>query len=126
MSKRSGIRKISHPNHIFDEMKQIIDFERKGNVIRFFLGENGKQWGDDWDDAPYEHNAGTVYNEFVSDIKDVMVPFDWEVSEPSGDFLNSPYSKQDFMRRNVACLTLKKPDGSEINILYGDEVPLTD
>ena len=20
-----------------------------------------EQWGDDWDDAPYEHNAGTPY-----------------------------------------------------------------
>lgn len=22
---------------------------------------NGRQWGDDWDDAPYEHNAGDPY-----------------------------------------------------------------
>lgn len=31
---------------------QVIDFDRKGNVIRFFLGKNGKQWGDVWNDAP--------------------------------------------------------------------------
>ena len=41
--------------------EEIIDFERKGNVVRFYLGKNGEQWGDDWDDAPYEHNAGKVY-----------------------------------------------------------------
>lgn len=40
---------------------QIIDMEKKGNVVRFYLGENGKQWGDDWNDAPYDCNAGTVY-----------------------------------------------------------------
>lgn len=26
---------------------QIIDMEKKGNVVRFYLGENGKQWGDE-------------------------------------------------------------------------------
>lgn len=29
---------------------QIIDIERKGNVVRYYLGENGTQWGDDWDE----------------------------------------------------------------------------
>jgi hypothetical protein len=24
-----------------------------------------KQWGDDWDDAPYEHNAGTPYTPHI-------------------------------------------------------------
>ena len=37
--------------------KEIIDFERKGNLIRLYLGKNGKQWGDDWVDFPYEHNG---------------------------------------------------------------------
>ena len=105
------------------ENKEIIDWDRKGNVIRFYLGKNGEQWGDDWDDAPYEYNAGRVYDEFVKSVEDYSVPFDWDVSEPSDKFQNSPYTKQDMVCRKVACLTLKKTDGSEINILFGDSVP---
>ena len=47
---------------------KIIDFERKGNIVRFYLGDvnnsNG-YYGDDWDDVPYEHNAGKVYEQYV-------------------------------------------------------------
>ena len=32
----------------------------KGNVL-YFTDNFEKQWGDDWDDAPYEHNAGEPY-----------------------------------------------------------------
>ena len=33
---------------------KLLDLERKGNVVRFFLGADDleKWWGDDWDDAP--------------------------------------------------------------------------
>ena len=57
---------------------KIIDFERKGNVVRFFLGADDcfDYWGDDWDDAPYDCNAGTVYSRFVTGRKDVSFPFD--------------------------------------------------
>lgn len=30
-----------------------------------------KQWGDDWNDAPYEHNAGTPYNPTLSGLRSV-------------------------------------------------------
>ena len=29
--------------------------------ILYFTDDFEKQWGDDWDDAPYEHNAGEPY-----------------------------------------------------------------
>lgn len=29
--------------------------------ILYFTDSFEKQWGDDWDDAPYEHNAGEPY-----------------------------------------------------------------
>ena len=39
---------------------KIIDFAKKGNVVRFFLGKDDLKewWGDDWDDCPYEHKYG--------------------------------------------------------------------
>ena len=83
---------------------QIIDMERKGNLVRFYLGENGKQWGDDWDDAPYDCNAGTVYEEYVKAVKDVGFPFDSIVLEPCDGVSNCEYCKKDMIKRRVPCL----------------------
>lgn len=90
----------------YDKLKQneIIDFERKGNLIRFYLGENGKQWGDDWDDAPYEHNADRVYDEYVKGQKVIVFHFDDLVLEPCCGVSNSSYSKEDMINRRVACI----------------------
>jgi hypothetical protein len=88
---------------------KIIDFERKGNVVRFYLGADNRTdyWGDDWDDRPYEHNAGTVYNEFVDGYIDVAFPFGCNVLDPESDYRyhgNSPYCKEDFKKRNAPCI----------------------
>lgn len=88
---------------------KIIDFERKGNVVRFYLGDDSLKnwWGDDWNDAPYEHNAGTVYDEFIAGHLDVTFPFDWYVIEPAQCWYyegNSPFCKEDFLNREVPCL----------------------
>ena len=36
---------------------KIIDFQRKGNVVRFFIGpdECNDYWGDDWDEVECPH-----------------------------------------------------------------------
>lgn len=83
---------------------QIIDMEKKGNVCRFYLGENGKQWGDDWNDAPYDCNAGTVYEEYVKCTKDIWFPFDDLVLEPCDGNYNCGYCKEDMIKRKVPCL----------------------
>lgn len=86
--------------------EQIIDFERKGNVIRFYLGTNGKQWGDDWNDVPYECNAGRVYDEYVTGIEDISIPFDCLVLEPADGCLNSKFSKEDMIRGQIPCVII--------------------
>ena len=88
---------------------KIIDFARKGNVVRFYLGEdNLENWyGDDWNDTPYEHNAGQVYDEYISGVKDIAFPFDSLVLEPQDDWHNSGNSswcKDDMRERNVPCI----------------------
>ena len=108
---------------------QIIDFEKKGNVVRFYLGEKTKDWGwankdfknskgetpdwlepcdtyygDDWDDAPYEHNAGRVYDEFIKGHKDIAFDFDDLVLEPCDGEYNSSWSKEDMREREVPCI----------------------
>lgn len=84
----------------------IIDFDTKGNAIRFYLGENGKQWGDDWNDAPYEHNAGRVYEEFNKGHFDLLVPYKFTVWQPSDGHANSEYSKEDMIKRKVPCIVI--------------------
>lgn len=50
----------------------------------------GRQWGDDWDDAPYEHNAGSPYDHHGENI--VKCAWEGEFDSPSSHFGNSPYS----------------------------------
>ena len=45
----------------------------EGNThYMFFTDDLDNQWGDDWDDAPYEHNAGWPYD---FDTNVICVPF---------------------------------------------------
>lgn len=69
------------------------------------------QWGDDWDDAPYEHNAGGPYHwrpekwdrELRQNVPNdeprwdiTVVYFEADLAQPcDGGGLNSPYSVQD-------------------------------
>ena len=134
---------------------KIIDFERKGNVIRFYLGEYTEEWGwtnpnykdfnkdtpiwfkksetyygDDWNDNPYECNAGKVYDEFIKDYYDLVIPFNKDVIEPQDDV---SVSKNDMVARKVPCIIvvpnyrwasfsdlLDQPD--TIKIFFGDDV----
>ena len=97
---------------VFDKLDKldmkIIDFEHKGNVIRFYLGADELEswYGDDWDDAPYEHNAGRVYDEFVTGHYDMVVPFDYTVMEPCDGQLNSRWCKLDMVTRAVPCIII--------------------
>ena len=80
-----------------------IDYELRGNSARIFLGKDDLVgwWGDDWDDVPYEHNAGRVSDEFVAGHIDVAFPFDAIVLEPCDGTINSRWSKQDMQRLEV-------------------------
>lgn len=89
---------------------EIIDWENKGNVVRFYLGKNGEQWGDDWDDVPYECNAGGVYSEYIKSCVDIPFPFDVELLFPDCGCLNSEFSKLDFIQRKVPFMIAVKED----------------
>lgn len=108
-------------------MYTIIDWCRKGNVIRFYLGSKTKDWGwtnkdykdftgdtpewlkpsetyygDDWDDAPFEHNAGSVYAEFIKGHFDVVADFEDYVWEPTGHNV----SKEDLVAGAYPCIVI--------------------
>lgn len=61
-----------------------------------------EQWGDDWDDAPYEHNAGRPYEDAGHEI--IKVAFDGPFIEPCDGVINSPYCVQQINRKHVAWL----------------------
>ena len=112
-------------------MYKIIDVERKGNLVRLYMGDADlKDWGgDDWDDAPYKHNAGIVYDEYIHHYVDVTVDFDYDVYEPADNEPNSPYCRNDFKAKKVPAVVIAKgswdygmalADNGSLKIYFGD------
>ena len=62
------------------------------NNIMYFTSDIKNQWGDDWNDRPYEHNAGTPYETHTTVKKIAFIGY---YSEPCSYHHNSPYSVQD-------------------------------
>ena len=72
----------------------------------------GEQWGDDWDDAPYEYNAGEPYDDvFQGDCRIehqvIKVPFyirhdGYDVKMPEDYGYNSPFAVDDINSGAVA------------------------
>lgn len=68
-------------------MRKVIDFEKYGNVVRFIMGDADlENWGgDDWNDSPYEDNAGSVYDQYeMGQPIEVAWGGDYLVKEPIG------------------------------------------
>lgn len=99
---------------------KIIDIKTEGNVFRIYLGEdNCKPWGDDWDDAPYEHNAGSVYDEYIIAYYDYAVDLNHVVLEPKHtSTCNSRYSKEDMLNQKVAALAVMELNDDEYQWQY--------
>ena len=92
---------------------KIIDWEKQGNVVRFYLGADDCEdyGGDDFDDRPYECNAGKVYDEYIKGHRDIAFPFEYVVQEPKDDWTyggNTPFCKDDMKARKVPCIVAKK------------------
>lgn len=118
-----------------DKELEIIDIARKGHLVRFYLGKKEGEWGytnpnykdykgktpdwlepsdiyygDDWDDVPYEHNAGTVYDWFVKGYIDIAIGWECRIIEPCDGVINSQYSKESFVDRKVPALIILPKD----------------
>lgn len=94
---------------------KIIDFEKKGNVVRFYLGDKNlqKYYGDDWEDVPYDCNAETVYREYITGSIDIAFPFDSYVLEPCNEYHGCVYCKDDMKNRDVPCIVYVPHDLNE-------------
>jgi hypothetical protein len=84
----------------------------------FFTTKNIKeQWGDDWNDAPYEHNAGFPYSDDKTTI--VKIGFIADLDEPKCGHLNSKYSVEDINRGAIAWLQSPSYERNPIRIFAG-------
>lgn len=114
ISIRNMAKQTNHIN-IFDPLDQaissmedpekeksykVLDIYRKGNVVKFYLGDKNLQeyHGDDWDDFPYELNAGPVYDKFVSKTVDVAFPYDISIYDAYQFYPHLTYSKNEFIK----------------------------
>lgn len=82
-----------------------------GSCAYFTTQDVTEQWGDDWNDAPYEHNAGTPYKYSPTHDKDkkpwaiMHLYYEGPFETPSDRAgANSPYSVQDINAGAVAWL----------------------
>ena len=85
-----------------------------------------EQWGDDWGDRPYEHNAGEPYTYLDHDRKEgrepwkiLKVAFDGSFEAPCDKFGNSPYSVQDINSSAVAWLIAHPWEKDPVVIIAG-------
>lgn len=83
-----------------------------------------KQWGDDWNDAPYEHNAGHPYYYDEHDKKAgkeqweiIEVAFQADLITPKSDYLNSPFSVKQINAGAVAWLRSDQYHRGEIIVI---------
>lgn len=89
---------------------KVIDCSACGSVLRVSLGDDGLKdyWGDDWDDAPYDLNAGDVYDQYVSKVRCVWLGFDAQV-----EFIHTDYSKEGLRREGVPFVRVCFGDGMD-------------
>ena len=97
-----------------------------GHFAYYTTQELSKQWGDDWNDIPYECNAGEPYEPHKNCKEDwkengepkwkiEIVAFQSNFDQPCSGFHNSPYSVEDINKGKVPWLksdTVSIPAGA--------------
>lgn len=88
---------------------KIIGWDRKGNVVRFALGQDNLEYwsGDDWNDTPYEHNACTVPLFGIETYTEIAFGYKVNVLEAQDDYRyngNSHFCMNDFKEKKAPIL----------------------
>lgn len=98
----------------------LVDVDSCGNNVCLYFGTDKQckeSWGDDWNDIPAEHNAGSVYSEYVDHSVAYDVDTKYAVADPMSGYFwtNSPYSRQDYKRRKVPALVVCEEEAFSID-----------
>lgn len=100
----------------------------EGNFAYFTTQALTKQWGDDWNDAPYESNAGAPYewqpqNDPLDKWDIMRVAFDnTDLRQPCEGHVNSPYSVEMINRGDVPWLESQAWIKEPVRIFAGTPV----
>ena len=93
------------------------------NNILYFTDNFKHQWGDDWNDAPYEHNADPPYEWDEREswkwnithgrghIRYIAIMPEWCIRQPCDGHLNSPYSVENINKGAIAWLYFDEAGG---------------
>lgn len=102
------------------------ELDLHGMMTAYFTENPLKSSGDDWDDAPYEHNAGPPIQRVEGKGKIVKLIFSAPgMSTPAmvtreRGFLNSPYSVEDIIHKDVPWLSREfYTENAKIEIFAG-------
>lgn len=101
---------------------KIIDFDKKGNVVRFYLGNDKCEdyWGDDWDDR---NATDKVYHEYIKGWVDIAFPLDYAVMDAINDWSwtgDSPFTKESLKNKKSPCIIACRINPEEC---FGDSFP---
>lgn len=113
------------PENAKDYKLFYVEPEKYGGLkkVYFTTGDITKEWGDDWDDAPWEHNAGHPYE----NQKDALY---FELCVENGDYTNfytcnyqhgnSPWSVEKINKGAVAWAHIEEwsPDSRSYSFTY--------
>lgn len=101
----------------------ILCYISEGGMAYFTTNGLDQEWGDDWDDAPYEHNAGTPYGRGGSIVTLCYLS---DMETPATRYaINSPYSVRDINQRKAAWLAYphySRPKGATHEIYAGTPI----
>lgn len=86
----------------------------------FTTADLSEQWGDDWNDAPYEHNAGVPYDSNRDKCWTVIkVAFDADLNAPCYNCLNSEWSVEQINNGQIPWLSSCDWSGNTVKIYAG-------
>lgn len=124
-----------HLLRMCDQPNPDFELNEKEFMAYFTPASMDEQWGDDWDDAPYEHNAGTPYDDIWVDkvrteIEILQVPFavksyNFRLPNDFGYGGNSPFAVADINHGAVAWIydaVSRKTKSKYVAIQGGDDV----
>lgn len=127
----------SHLLRMCDQPNPDFELNKKEFMAYFTPASMDEQWGDDWDDAPYEHNAGIPYDDlWVNgkrvEIEILQIPFaiksyNFRLPNDMGFGGNSPFAVADINHGAVAWIydvISRKNKSKYVAIQGGDNIKM--